>query len=644
MTTDLPLARLSRRLAFPLSLALAASLPPLLGRLPSPIPHPTSYGSFLAAQAGCFVVAGLSLNLLMGYAGQISLGHYALLGVGAFTSGVITGADRLALPFMMAVPAAALVGGLVALLVGIPALRLRGLSLAIVTIAFAFAMQNSVFRAHFLSKGSGGVELPRPGFGAYVLNRNDDYLAVVLVLVVVMWWLDRRVTTTKLGRAFHAIRSDEGVAASFGVDVARYKLLAFGLSGAVAAEAGLLFGHLTRTVSSTTFGYDQSLLLVIVVVVGGLGSRVGVAVSAAFYALFETILIKLFGNGFHGTDLIVGALLLMFTVSRHPGGLAEIGERLTRRGRPQQDDDAAEPPMPKLPQLPRPSGLPDRPSSATQDIVLAAHEISVRFGGLQAVNAASITVPRGRIVGLIGPNGAGKTTLFNAISGSLRPDAGRVELLGQDVSDLPAHARARLGLGRTFQLIGLVTGQSVTENLLLAQHVVAAYSVPSALSAIGRSPRIERELRARAAAAIDALGFGEYADTAVERLSHGQQRIVELGCVLVTAPELVMLDEPSAGMSPGATENLAMRLRDLRDELGRTVLLIEHNIPLVLDVCDELYVLDAGSMLASGSPDDVVQRPEVIAAYLGRPAAGFAREGVGEGRRRRRRPAEARST
>jgi branched-chain amino acid transport system ATP-binding protein len=157
---------------------------------------------------------------------------------------------------------------------------------------------------------------------------------------------------------------------------------------------------------------------------------------------------------------------------------------------------------------------------------------------------------------------------------------------------------------------------------LLAQHVVAGYSIGSALTRIGGANRVERELRARADEAIEALAFDQYRDTPVKRLSHGQQRIVELGCALVTAPEVVLLDEPSAGMSPGASENLALRLRDVRDELGRTVLLIEHNIPLVLDVCDELYVLSAGELLAHGQPDDVVRRPEVIEAYLGRGLEG----------------------
>jgi branched-chain amino acid transport system ATP-binding protein len=382
-----------------------------------------------------------------------------------------------------------------------------------------------------------------------------------------------------------------------------------------------MVGHLVQTVNSESFHFDRSLLLVVIVVIGGLGNRVGVLISAAFYALYPVYVVKIFGDWFRGTDIILGAALLMFTVSRHPGGLAEAwGEgaarRMARRDA-RDDDDTEEPPMPKLPELPRPSGLPER-ATTTSNIVLRATGVSVRFGGLQALYDASIDVERNRIVGLIGPNGAGKTTLFNAMSGLLRPDEGRVELLGEDVTSLPAHARARKGIGRTFQLIGLARDLSVRENLLLAQHVVAGYSVGSALTRIGSANRIERELRARADEAIEALAFGQYADTPVKRLSHGQQRIVELGCALVTAPEVVLLDEPSAGMSPGASENLALRLRDVRDELGRTVLLIEHNIPLVLDVCDELYVLSAGEMLATGNPEEVVRRPEVIEAYLGR--------------------------
>ena len=614
-------ARLSPDRRILLALVLAVAVPPLLGRAGIM----NEYRALLIGAGFAYAAAGLSLNLLMGYAGQISLGQFAFLGVGAFTSGIITGSSRLALPFAVGIPAAAAAGAAVALLVGLPALRLRGLYLAVATMALNFAMGESLFRANYISRGAAGVELPRPSFGATTLTHNYDYLAVLAVLLVGLWWFDTNVTRTKLGRAFHAIRTDETVAASFGVDVARYKLLAFVLSGAFAGIAGVMFGHLFQFVNSESFDYQRSLLVVIIVVVGGLGSRAGVLASALFYAIFPILLIDAFGDGFRGFDLIVGAVLLMFTMSRHPTGLAgamrEARDRRRSGGsrrhiRRLEPPEASEEEIPKLPDLPRPTGLPAR-VVAVEGPLLSASGISVRFGGLAALQDVSLDVARGRIVGLIGPNGAGKTTLFNAIAGALRPQAGRVQFLGRDVSDAPAHVRARLGLGRTFQLIGLAKDQTLRENLLLAQHVVAGYDVGSALLHLPRASRVERELRTRADEAIAALGFERYADTPVQQLSHGQQRIVELGCLLVTAPELVMLDEPSAGMAPGAAENLAVRLRDIRDDLGRTVLLIEHNIPLVLDVCDELYVLSSGTMLAHGDPEDVVRRDDVITAYLG---------------------------
>jgi branched-chain amino acid transport system ATP-binding protein len=253
----------------------------------------------------------------------------------------------------------------------------------------------------------------------------------------------------------------------------------------------------------------------------------------------------------------------------------------------------------------------------TAGVVLECTDIRVHFGGLVAVDDASLAVPRGRTVGLIGPNGAGKTTLFDVLSGRRQPDSGRVQLLGNDVSSHGAERRARAGLGRTFQNIGLVRDLSVTENFLLAQHHVSGYDPFSALVYTPPVARGERELRERADAAIEALGFQRYARTPVGNLSIGQQRIVELGAVLLTAPEVVLLDEPAAGMSPAAAESLAERLIDLRDVLGRTVLLIEHNIPLVMATCDDLYVMAAGRIIAHGTPNEVVHDGLVLEAYLG---------------------------
>ena len=580
------------------------------------------------AIATAVAVGALSLNLLIGYAGQISLGHGALLAVGAFAGGLVT--SGAGLPMWIGLPVAALVSGLVALVIGFPALRLRGLYLAIVTVTFAYAMYNSVLLWNVFTGGSAGVTMTRRIWGGVTIPSDADMLAAGLVVLVLAWLLDANVTRSKLGRAFRAIRESEAVAGSFGVDVARFKLLAFVLSGALAGVAGALFGFCVYSVNSETFspsaGLEYSLLLVIIVVVGGLGSRAG-AVGAAFvFATFQYLMGTIFGTSsfIYGLAPILGSAMLMFTVARHPGGFAgAFAERREKRRRAALRAADEEPPMPALPVMPRPEGTVAAPSfSHDADLpVLEVENVTMRFGGLLAVDGASLRVPRGQIVGLIGPNGAGKTTLFNCISGLLRPDTGTVRMGADDISALPAHSRAQKGLARTFQQIGLAKDQTILENMLLAQHVLAGYGSAAALLYTGRTARSEESMRERARTAIAALGFGGRENVPIRLLSGGQQRIVEVACALLTDPQLLMLDEPSAGMSPAAVESLAERLRDLRDGQGRTVLLIEHNVPMVLDVCDYVYVLNFGRILAQGTPDEILAHPDVITAYLGEAVA-----------------------
>ncbi|HEV7677259.1 MAG TPA: branched-chain amino acid ABC transporter ATP-binding protein/permease [Candidatus Dormibacteraeota bacterium] len=609
-----------RRANIALWAVLLAALPPITERA---MPHLFTSGQAQTLDvAACLAMAALALNVLTGYAGQMSLGHAAFLGIGAFASGIMVG--RYGLPMAIGVPAAALFGGIVALLLGIPALRLRGLYLAITTIAFGVALQLSILRIPWISGGNAGVVLPRRLAGDLQLIDNADWLAVLLVALLLIWLLDSNLMRSKVGRAFRAIREDEGVAQSFAVNVVTYKLTAFVISGALTGIAGAFYGHTIGQANSDPFSYELSLQLVIMVVVGGLGSRVGVVAAAFFFQVFPAIM----PSWFAGYQVPIGAALLMYTVARHPDGIAgmvqEMREqramRRERRATPALDDDLddidEQGRLPKLPALPRPSTLPPRPEVAGE-VVLSARNVSVRFGGLQAVDDVSLDVPRGRIVGLIGPNGAGKTTLFNALSGHIRPQRGEITFMAQDVSALPPHRRAALGMSRSFQLIGLAKSMTVLDNMLLAQHLLGGYDIGSALAFLPKAARVERELIERAHQAIAALGFERFTGTPVRSLSHGQQRIVELGCLLVTDPELLMLDEPSAGMSPGAAENLAVRLRELRDEQARTVLIIEHNIPLVLDVCDEIYVLNSGAVLASGPTETIARRPEVIGAYFG---------------------------
>jgi branched-chain amino acid transport system permease protein len=524
-------------------------LPPLVARN-----APNLFNDFRAlilATAFCTAIAAISLNLLMGYAGQISLGHAALIGIGAFTSALVTTRGP-ELPMLAGIIAAGAVTGAFAFVLGLPALRLRGLYLAIVTIAFGLAAEQSLLRLKPITRGSAGLDLTRPLWGDLQIRLNGDYLVAVLLVFLFIVLVDRNVVRTKLGRAFHAIREDEQVAQSFGIDVSRYKLTAFVLSGVIAGISGALLAHLTQHVSFESFGYDVSLALVVIVVVGGLGSRSAVITAALFFTLLPRLWEFRALKFLSGIDPLIGAGLLIMTMALNPAGLAgamrEAREkREERKARAETDEEVIE--VPKLPSLPKPEGLPERPGLSPGAPVLEATGISVRFGGLHALDDVSLQVPQGKIVGLIGPNGAGKTTFFNAASGFVR-HSGRFVFMGREIQDLPPHERAQLGLGRTFQLIGLAKNLPLLENFLLSQHGVANYGLVQSLAHSPRATAVEMELRERSMEAIRALGFEKFTDLPVRTLSHGQQRIVELGCALVTAPDLLLLDEPSAGMAP----------------------------------------------------------------------------------------------
>jgi len=632
----------------------------------------------IGGYAAVYAMAVLSLNLLMGYAGQISLGHTAFMAIGAYGAGLVT--TKAGLSFVVGFMVATAIGALAALLVGLPALRLRGLLLAITTLGFLVVVVQSILQLRIVASGAVGATLARPEFGPVSLQHNAHYLAFLLIALVAMWALDANVMSSRLGRAFLGIREDEQVAASYGVDVARTKLLAFVLSGAMAGFTGAAYGHLLGQVQSTDFRLDLSLAMVAWVIIGGLGSRVGVVASGVLFGVFPFVFERLLSGGnvgffaivvglltatlgvawlrangrtslpalgvvagasiamaglfVAGVDptgagvrdfaLIIGSAAFLITVAVNPNGFAgSVRERrddaAAKQAKAQLRAGGIDTDDPTLPSLPVPAARHGHIELGTP--VLEVRDVTVRFGGLTAVDRVSLTVPAGEIVGLIGPNGAGKTTLFDAIGGFNRPQAGTVGLLGRDLTAMAAHERAVAGLGRTFQRTGLAMGLSVRDNLLLAKHSLLTYDTLSALQHAPAVARAEADIAVRADEIISALGFQQYADLPVKYLSGGQRRIVEIACTLATAPDVLMLDEPTAGMAPAAVENLAERLRELRDVHDRTILLIEHHVPLVLDVCDHVYVMDHGSVIAYGTPDEILRDPAVLEAYLGERAA-----------------------
>ncbi|HVE92414.1 MAG TPA: branched-chain amino acid ABC transporter ATP-binding protein/permease [Actinomycetota bacterium] len=601
--------------SWPRSIAWGAGLVlvPLIARLVLP----ESFIGVIATPIAvglAFGVAAIGLNIAMGYAGQVSLGHAAFLGVGAYSSALVT--ERWRWSFLAGVATAVVITSLTALLLGVVSLRIRGLYLAVSTLAFSIAMYDGLFKTQFLTGGSAGAPAPRPVAGNFIFTDNMHYIALLVALVLVVWHLDRNLTRSKLGRAFNAIRADEDMAASLGVNVTAYKTGAFVLAGVFTGVAGAMYAPITTLVQPDNFRFDLSLLFVIMLVVGGLGSRVGVFSAAVAFTVFPRLLDRF--AVFTDLQFLVGALLLLVTLVRHPGGFAQVMSEGRERKRSKAEAQAPQTDDVVMAALPAPKS--DRAhggASAGSSAVLEVRDLSVRFGGLQAVDEATFDVQRGKIVGLIGPNGAGKTTCFNAISGLVRPTSGSIRLLGRDVTNLPAHERASLGIGRTFQMLGLAKDLTVMDNLLLAQHRLATYPAPVALLRPPPVARREADLEEAAREALAALRFERFAEAPLRTLSHGQQRLVELAAALVTSPELLLLDEPSGGMAPSAAESLAQRLIEIRDRLGHTVLLIEHHIPLVLAVCDTVHVLSAGSILASGAPSEIVTDAAVVEAYLG---------------------------
>jgi sulfate-transporting ATPase len=664
----------------------------------------------LALQYG---LVGMSLVLLIGLVGQISLAQASFVGIGAFVTGLVI--DHMHVPFPANTPLAAIASGVCATVLGVVALRVRGLYLAVATLIFAWMCDAYLFQQSWLvgEGGSRAFAVPHVGvdvgFPSFDLSDRRTFYYVALAAAAAIAIGIGLLRRSKTGRAFLAVRGSEVAAASLGINVTRYKLLAFGISGVVAGVAGNLFAVNTGAITTSEFSFTVSLFYLSIAVVGGLTSTGGALAAGVVFSLLNELFFQV--DALAGYLDIVSAGLLTAVLLAYPGGLAALpgtlrGPRrraemavvsLSRRLKPVLDhlrpliaeraglfrrahagavvvpsatgssgtaSGEALTPKQRLTRLlfatteststPLPSGaeteaaglvvLPHamsqpaqtaslaeliaaRPSDLVEltvhredrDPVLAAEHVSMRFGGLLAVDDVSLTVRQGEIVGLIGPNGAGKTTTFNCISGLLVPSAGAVSLFGKDVTRVPVHERAYMGLGRTFQVIQLFPQLTVFDNLLVATHTSNNTGVLAHLGVTKAALLGERQAREWVGQVLEVMGLQPYSDRQVSGLPFGLLRMVELARALVTGARLVMLDEPASGLDNAETERLTDLLLSLRAGLGLTLLLIEHDVRMVTAVSDYIYVLDRGRLLAEGTAHDVQRNSAVIAAYLGEP-------------------------
>jgi ABC-type branched-subunit amino acid transport system ATPase component/ABC-type branched-subunit amino acid transport system permease subunit len=592
-----------------------------------------------------FALCAVSVTVLTGWAGQLSLGQMAFAGIGAlsaaaFVRGVSVNigwrSTRLIrgelpkVPFVPALFLGALVACLIAVAVGAGALRVKGLLLAISTMAFAIAAQSYIFPRPLFAgtENSLTVQLPRGKLGPLDLahlNRNYYYFTLAALVAVLL--LVGHLRRTGIGRTIIGVRENEPAASAFSVSPTRAKLTAFAVAGFVAGLGGAILGGVAVTIgyADRFFRIEDSLTIVAVAVIGGLGSLAG-AVGGALWVVG----LPAFWPSNKTVPLFTSSIGLLIILLYIPGGFTQIGYWL--RSSVVSWLEKRLPPTPAKTLTAPPASLTraaDREGVRTNadGSVLTTHGLTVRFGGIVAVDGVDFHADHGEVIGLIGTNGAGKSTLLNAIGGYVN-STGRVQLLGNDVGRLPAHRRAHLGLGRTFQAATLFPELTVRETVQLALEARQATPFWGSLLWLPRATRAERAKRADAAELIDFLGLGRYADRFIAELSTGTRRIVELASVLAVAPRVLCLDEPTAGVAQREAEAFGPLIKRVQQELDATLILVEHDLPLILALSDRVYCMEAGAVIAEGTPAAVREDPLVIASYLGTDERAIKRSNV----------------
>ncbi|MEX1008264.1 MAG: ATP-binding cassette domain-containing protein [Acidimicrobiia bacterium] len=548
-------------------------------------------------------VIALSLVVVTGYAGQLSLAQYGLAGMGAWIAAKLVA--EAGFPFELALIAGVLGAIPVGVLVGLPALRTRGVNLAVATLGLALVIESQILNHPIRSGGFFGISIGTPtifGIDLDPVMYPERYAAFAFLAFGVLALLVANLRRSRAGRRLIAVRTNERAAAALGISVFGAKLYAFGLAAGIAAVGGVLIAFQRPTVVFyPTFSIFQSIFVVVYAVIGGIGYVAGALIGGAMApGNFVTTVSGELLNDDQAVQIGLGILLIVVLVAL-PNGLASL--RLPSR---------------LLASVPRRRARAPSLASGTEVVRVApmaldVHEVSVRFGGVQAVIDVSVALRPGEVVGLIGPNGAGKTTLIDAITGFANA-RGRVELDGRDVSRWSARRRARAGLGRSFQSLELFESMTVYENLRAAsdRRDPLAYL-------IGLVHPGDDALSPTALAAIREFGLEDDLDRRPDELPYGRRRLVAIARAVAAGPSVLLLDEPAAGLGDRETAELGRLVRHLADEWGLAVLMVEHDVALVLRVCDRVTVLDEGRNLASGAPAEIRHDPRVVAAYLGEP-------------------------
>jgi ABC-type branched-subunit amino acid transport system ATPase component/ABC-type branched-subunit amino acid transport system permease subunit len=568
----------------------------------------TKWTDALTVTMGVGIVL-LSMVVLTGYAGQLSLGQYAISGFGAFVAGRLVAVFHV--PFLVGLIAGVLAAIPLGIVFGLPAVRTRGINLAIVTLGLGTTMELMLFRNRNYTGGVQGTQVGKPdlfGFDISSIKHPERYGIFVVVMAMFTVWIVSNVRRGRSGRRLLAVRTNERAAASLGIDVMVVKLFAFALSAAIASLGGILLAFRLSSISYQSFTNFTSVTYVGLVLVGGVGHLLGAFVGATMStaALNQEILEATWGNVGRWIQFISGAAILLTVLAYQDGVAAEwvkifrLFKKAKKWGRPY---------VIELADVADTKAATDTSKVAPRTLTIEG--LTVQYGTVVAVNNVSSRLEPGTVTGLIGPNGAGKTSLIDAISG-FAPATGRVLIDDVDLSKQSPMKRARAGVARSFQSLELFEDATVFENLSVAADPQDLGSYIRDLVHPVNPPFPPEVVRA-----IIEFKLDQDLHRDVKDLSYGKRRLLSIARAVAMHPSVLLLDEPAAGLSSAESMELAKVVRRLAEDWGMTVLVVEHDMNFVMGVCDQVMVLDFGNLIASGSPESVRSNPAVIAAYLG---------------------------